>query len=181
MRRIGDCLALSLVILIHGGCATFVSSEEWRCVDDKGNPLPGVFALYAYFGTGAGPGYVHEGGYVISDLNGVLTYPPDKVAHTPIFDSAPNTTLLFLYSEKAHLCFSTSVIPNNPNPMIENDQARIYVLPLLEGSPDLWFLSLQELNKAVGSSLSDTANVIGHLKTGQCWPLQNQPLGGWLG
>ena len=23
--------------------------------------------------------------------------------------------------------------------------------------------------------------VIGHLKTGQCWPLQNQPLGGWLG
>ena len=24
-------------------------------------------------------------------------------------------------------------------------------------------------------------DVIGHLKTGQCWPLQNQPLGGWLG
>ena len=23
--------------------------------------------------------------------------------------------------------------------------------------------------------------VIGHLKTGQRWPLQNQPLGGWLG
>ena len=143
IRRFGGWLVVGFTCLVLCGCATFVTSEEWHCVDEKGEPLPGVIALYAYGGTGWGAGYSHEGGAVVSDSNGVLRYPAKPVFHTAIFDSAPIRRVFFLYSEQMHAS-SNNMIGMETSLRID-DKTNTYIFRNESGNPTQWYLSLKSL------------------------------------
>ena len=154
VRRFGDWLVFSLAGLALCGCATSITPEEWRCVDDKGNTLSGVIALYSYTGLGYGPSYSREGGYVVSDYNGILRLPNDTVSKS-ILDGRANRGIDFMYSEQTHAAYYNQF---GNVPVIMDGTKKLNIFHDTSKDPNKWYLSLRILLNAADGATHDLLN-----------------------
>lgn len=144
--QIAGTLGLVTGLVLGGltltGCSTYIAAEEWRCVDENRQPLSGVIATYGISGLDAGAHFEREGGYEISDANGMLHLPADTVPKSKLTGNAGRRVSV-LYSENMHA--SSFMLGRYREAIVSDFASRTFIIEDVSNDPARWYLSLRNL------------------------------------